>query len=86
MRVDGSHQTHRFTMICSPYCGYTQAGDTTLTLSRRLFPVPRFSAKADALQSTFAGCAFLPGKNDNNDSDTLTVLLGSYEGLALNPQ
>lgn len=76
---------HDFLSLLRVYPGWRYDAHITLTLPRQLFPAPRLSAKADALYSTFAGYAFLPGQNDDNDSDTLTVPLGFYEGLTLNP-
>ncbi|HAU5564069.1 TPA: type VI secretion system baseplate subunit TssG [Serratia fonticola] len=83
-----SHQPlyHDLLSLLRVYLGWRYDAHITLTLPRRLFPAPRLSAKADDLHSTFAGYTFLPGPDDKNNSDTLTVPLGFYEGLKRNPQ
>lgn len=82
------HQPHYHDLLSllRVYLGWRYDAHITLTLPRRLFPAPRLSVKADDMHSTFAGYSFLPGQDDNNNSDTLTVPLGFYEGLTRNPQ
>ncbi|QCP58807.1 type VI secretion system baseplate subunit TssG [Pantoea sp. SO10] len=77
---------HDLLSLLRVYLGWRYDAHITLTLPRRLFPPPRLSAKANDMHSTFAGYSFLPGQDDNNNSDTLTVPLGFYEGLTRNPQ
>lgn len=82
---------HDLLSLLRVYLGWRYDAHITLTMPRRLFPAPRLSVKRNDEDAAYIGYSFLLGQEDDSDTpdptmpDTLTVKLGFYEGLTINP-
>lgn len=82
---------HDLLSLLRVYLGWRYDAHITLTMPRRLFPAPRLSTKHNDEDAAYMGYSFLLGQEDDGDKpdpdmpNRLTVKLGWYEGLQLNP-
>ncbi|MFG6657412.1 type VI secretion system baseplate subunit TssG [Scandinavium sp. M-37] len=82
---------HDLLSLLRVYLGWRYDAHITLTMPRRLFSAPRLSVKRNDEDAVYMGYSFLLGQEDDSDTpdpempDKLTVKLGFYEGLTMNP-